>query len=563
MKYETIRILFSLGNYRKRQGSQGANWKKKVTYIENEIERKRRSEDLFSQIISKMEYWFTLCKAPASILAFFDNDLHYYGTSNKMKDFCDDPIVKKRFAFHMRHEVEDVDNDKVKQYPKGTLVNLYGWKKKGSKEKQKIVRSLVKPVESKGCINWKTCPLLSWWPSDVPFKNPTGTPKMTVVECDKVITSFVYGELVHLPEDLILESEERYSNVHCRYLLGNISRMGTSDIVSLLNKLQNVLPEHLYDMHSNDINLWTRNSKEVIGFEPVNVSRDGDSFYRTISMLYYGEENSFDLIKLGIIAFGIVNAEQLSSILNICSQDLRDSLFNKAASSDGDQGSFEYYSASGFTQRPIDLRAHEKWKENTSETFIFKSPDQSKKALSILKSGVYQASKVAKYYTPLQPRRVCPVTCAAMDFCVAPTEESLNFKCQLCGFFFHKMCVFPSDHRNESCGCHRIPIMNDKNSLSWIPTDLPKWFEKYLHQIKNNIVVRSAGTESPSFGAVHYIKDSEKVDALMVQLNHAFPGFCDEVIRKKILPEAIIYVSSRKESCSRLCIRRLLKYNVT
>ena len=33
-----------------------------------------------------------------------------------MKDFCDDPIVKKRFALHMR-EV-DVDNDKIKHYPK-------------------------------------------------------------------------------------------------------------------------------------------------------------------------------------------------------------------------------------------------------------------------------------------------------------------------------------------------------------------------------------------------------------------------------------------------------------
>ena len=59
-----------------------------------------------------------------------------------------------------------------------------------------------------------------------------------------------------------------------------------------------------------------RNSKEIVGFEPVNVTRDTDSFYRTISMLFYGDENSFHLIKLGVIAFGIVNAEQLSSIVS-------------------------------------------------------------------------------------------------------------------------------------------------------------------------------------------------------------------------------------------------------
>lgn len=36
-----------------------------------------------------------------------------------------------------------------------------------------------------------------WWPDTVPFRNPSGTPKMTMVDCNTVVKTFI----ATLPDD--------------------------------------------------------------------------------------------------------------------------------------------------------------------------------------------------------------------------------------------------------------------------------------------------------------------------------------------------------------------------
>ena len=49
---------------------------------------------------------------------------------------------------------------------------------------------------------------MKWWPNAIVYRNPTGTPKMNLLECDEVIKSFIDKNISFLPENLVLRAKE-------------------------------------------------------------------------------------------------------------------------------------------------------------------------------------------------------------------------------------------------------------------------------------------------------------------------------------------------------------------
>lgn len=45
---------------------------------------------------------------------------------------------------------------------------------------------------------------MKWWPDGIPYRNPTGTPKMNLKQCNQIITSFIIANVGCLPEILVL-----------------------------------------------------------------------------------------------------------------------------------------------------------------------------------------------------------------------------------------------------------------------------------------------------------------------------------------------------------------------
>ena len=62
-------------------------------------------------------------------------------------------------------------------------------------------------LTSDGCNSWNICNC-KWWPKGIRYRNPTGTPKMSLMECNEIISSFISNNLNSLPESLVLKSSE-------------------------------------------------------------------------------------------------------------------------------------------------------------------------------------------------------------------------------------------------------------------------------------------------------------------------------------------------------------------
>ena len=74
---------------------------------------------------------------------------------------------------------------------------------------------------------------------------------------------------------------------------------------------------------------------------------------------------------------------------------------------------------------------------------------------------MYYASNKLNYCMPLQTRLLNEPNrdCNAGVFCLRMNLPTLE--CSFCGLKFHIVCVSPPKHREDSCGCHRIPLMID------------------------------------------------------------------------------------------------------
>lgn len=134
-----------------------------------------------------------------------------------MQAFCEDPAVKEKFMKYCgRHNPtsDNIDRDREK---------LVDWSKN-------------KP---------------EWWPDSVPFRNPSGTPKMTMVDCNTVIKTFI----ATLPDDDdSLESrEDDYSDAHCQRLLDDIKNLNYAQIYNDLSS-----EFHIKRPEKNDVCLWVK-----------------------------------------------------------------------------------------------------------------------------------------------------------------------------------------------------------------------------------------------------------------------------------------------------------------
>lgn len=205
------------------------------------------------------------------------------------------------------------------------------------------------------------------------------------------------------------------------------------------------------------------------GMVAINVTRDATSFYRSLSLLFYGHERRWKYMKLGSIVSAFVNLESIvTKIKNgksddddgLCKQlkitwcdnaklirdDVIEQLYTSALNVNYHAEIFDVYCANIFTKYAINYIIHPSWikRNGLSPGILNFWSDQENETLNVFGTGMHYITSKLNYVMPLlqsnsfNERR----DCWAERHCLSSSATSSEFIiCAFCNLQYHKNCV--------------------------------------------------------------------------------------------------------------------------